>query len=64
MVFFSLDCVLRGFSTTAYIKYASSQTLVRPCPAKKIHIYESDAEMALHDIGRALDNNPKTNESV
>jgi len=44
MTFFPLYCVLREFSAAAYVKYASPQTLVRPCPAKKIHIYELDTE--------------------
>ncbi|MGD9071735.1 MAG: hypothetical protein PVI69_08215, partial [Desulfobacterales bacterium] len=42
--FFSLDCVLRGFPAAAYTKYASPQTLERPCPAKKILIYELDTQ--------------------
>ncbi len=50
MVFFPLNCVLRGFPAAAYIKYASPQTLVRPCPAKKIHIYELDTEKCLKKI--------------
>jgi hypothetical protein len=40
MAFFPLDGVLRGLTAAAYIKYASPKTLVRPCPAKKILIYE------------------------
>ena len=44
MAFFPLDYVLRGFPAAAYIQYASPQTLVRSCPAKKIHIYELDTQ--------------------
>ncbi len=50
MVFFPLGGVLRVFPAAAYIKYASPQTLVRPCPAKKIHIYELDTEKCLKKI--------------
>ena len=50
MVFFPLDGVLRGFPAAAYIKYASPQTLVRPCPAKKILIYELDTQQGLKKI--------------
>ncbi|MGB5617735.1 MAG: hypothetical protein WBM78_12900, partial [Desulfobacterales bacterium] len=35
------------FPAAAYIKYASPQTLVRPCPAKKILIYELDTQQCL-----------------
>ena len=42
MAIFPLDCVLRGFPAAAYVKYASPQTLVRPCPAKKLLIYGLD----------------------
>jgi hypothetical protein len=42
MAFFPLGGVLRRFPAAAYIKYTSPQTLVRPCPAKKILIYELD----------------------
>jgi hypothetical protein len=44
MAFFPLGFVLRGFPAAAYVKYASPQTLVRPCPAKKIRIYELDPQ--------------------
>jgi hypothetical protein len=47
MVFLPPGSVLRGFPAAAYIKYASPQTLVRPCPAKKIHIYELDTQKRL-----------------
>jgi len=50
MVFFPLDGVLRGFPAAAYIKYASLQTLVWPCPAKKIRIYELDTQPCLKKI--------------
>ncbi len=40
MVFFPLDFFLRGFPSPAYFVYASPKTLVRPCPTKKILIYE------------------------
>jgi len=49
MVFFPLGGVLRGFPAAAYIKYASPQTLVRPCPAKKILIYELDTQKCLSE---------------
>jgi hypothetical protein len=42
MVFFPLGFVLRGFPAAEYQLYASPKTLVRPCQAKKILIYESD----------------------
>jgi tRNA1Val (adenine37-N6)-methyltransferase len=42
MAFFPLALVLRGFPAAAYEKYALPQYLVRPCPAKKILIYEWD----------------------
>jgi hypothetical protein len=42
MAFFPLGGVLRGIPAAAYVKYASPQTLVRPCPTKKILIYELD----------------------
>ena len=45
MAFFTLGGVLRRFPAAAYIKYASPQTLVRPCPAKKILIYELDTQL-------------------
>jgi hypothetical protein len=48
MAFFPLGGVLRRFPAAAYVKYASSQTLVRPCPAKKILIYELDTPICLH----------------
>jgi len=35
MVIFPMSGVLRGFPSTAYIKYASTKTLVRPCSSKK-----------------------------
>jgi hypothetical protein len=35
MDLFPLGCVLREFASSTYYKYASSQILVRPCPAKK-----------------------------
>jgi hypothetical protein len=34
--------VLRGFPAAVYVQYALQQTLARPCPAKKILIYELD----------------------
>jgi len=40
MVFFSPGCVFRGFPAATYKKYVSPQTLVRPCPTKKILIDE------------------------
>ena len=36
IAFFPLDCGRSGLPAAAYEKYASPQTLVRPCPAKKI----------------------------
>jgi hypothetical protein len=42
MAFSPLDFVPRGFPAAAYFVYASRETLVRPCPAKKIRIYELD----------------------
>ena len=42
MVFFPMDFVLHGFTAAVYFVYASPKTLVRPCPAKKILIYELD----------------------
>ena len=50
MVFFPLGGVLRGFPAAAYITYASPQTLVRPCPAKKILFYELDTQQCLKKI--------------
>jgi len=44
MAFFPLGRVLRRFPAAAYVKYASPQTFVRPCPTKKIHIYELDTD--------------------
>jgi len=44
MVFFPLGGVFRGFSAEVYDEYASPQTLVRPCPAKKILISGLDTE--------------------
>ena len=38
----------------AYIKYASPQTLVWPCPAKKIHIYELDTYRRLEKFADGL----------
>jgi len=40
MAFFPPGCVLRGFRAATYKKYVSPQPLVRPCPPKKILIYE------------------------
>jgi hypothetical protein len=48
MAFFPLNSVLRGFPAAAYVKYASPQTLVRPCPAKNILIYEVDTRQYHH----------------
>ena len=42
---FSLDGILHWFSAAVDITCASPQTLVRPCPAKKIYIYELDTEL-------------------
>ena len=42
MVFSPPDVVLRGFPVAAYFVYISPKTLVRPCPSKKILIYELD----------------------
>jgi len=39
-----------GFPAAVYIKYASPQTLVRPCQAKKILIYELDTQQCLQKI--------------
>ena len=49
MVFFPLDCVLRGFPAAAHVQCASPQNLVRSCPKKKIHIYELDTH-PLHQL--------------
>ncbi len=47
MAFFTLVGVLRRFPAAAYEKYASPETFVRPCPAKKILIYELDIHSEL-----------------
>jgi len=40
MALFSVSGVLRGFPAATYLMYASPQTLVRPCPSKKLLISE------------------------
>jgi hypothetical protein len=48
MAFFPLGGVLRKFAAAVYVQYASPQTFVRPCPAKKILIYELDTQSCHH----------------
>ena len=38
MALFSMSIVLRGFTSSTYDQYASSQTLVRPCSTEKLPI--------------------------
>jgi len=60
MAFIPPGCVLRGFRAATYKKYVSPQTLVRPCPPKKILIDELEtpfcANLILPNRGRALIN--------
>ena len=58
--FFALVGLLREFPVAIYTGYASTQTLVQPCPTQKIHISELYALdyhyliVAGHDLGKVM----------